>query len=52
MGYKTMDALRSHSDEVLNFQQQIGLKHYQDFMTKIPRYAISLSLSGGLVSDV
>lgn len=35
-GYNTLDALRANTD-VLNFQQQIGLKHYQDFLTKIPR---------------
>ncbi|TMW55055.1 hypothetical protein Poli38472_013817 [Pythium oligandrum] len=41
MGYKTMDQLRKDADKVLNFQQQIGLNYYQDFLTKIPRSEVT-----------
>jgi hypothetical protein len=36
-GYTSMELLRQHASDVLNFQQQIGLKRYDDFLTKIPR---------------
>ncbi|KAG7394225.1 hypothetical protein PHYBOEH_005480 [Phytophthora boehmeriae] len=37
-GYKTLDDLRTPEGTAeLTAQQQIGLKHYQDFLTKIPR---------------
>jgi len=37
MGYKSLDALLQSDGSVLSPQQQIGLKHYDDFLTKIPR---------------
>lgn len=37
MGLKTLDDLRTKGDAVLSEQQKIGLKHYDDFLTKIPR---------------
>ncbi|KAF1322349.1 DNA polymerase lambda-like protein, partial [Globisporangium splendens] len=37
MGFKTLDELRKNGDSVLSDQQQIGLKHYDDFLKKIPR---------------
>lgn len=39
MGYKTVEDLRKpEAVDVLTAQQQIGVKHYEDFLTKIPRY--------------
>ncbi|ETV78946.1 hypothetical protein, variant [Aphanomyces astaci] len=36
-GYRTLDDLRAKQDEVLTHNQRIGLKHYDDFLAKIPR---------------
>ncbi|CAI5742779.1 unnamed protein product [Peronospora destructor] len=38
MGYKTVADLRKpKATEMLTMQQKIGVKHYEDFLTKIPR---------------
>ncbi|CAI5730594.1 unnamed protein product [Peronospora farinosa] len=38
MGYKTVADLRNpEATEMLTAQQKIGVKHYEDFLTKIPR---------------
>ncbi|KAJ0393258.1 hypothetical protein P43SY_008257 [Pythium insidiosum] len=34
---ESMEALRANADSVLTSQQQIGLRYYDDFLTKIPR---------------
>ncbi len=34
-GFKTLDDLREKAD--LNFQQQIGLKFYDEFLERMPR---------------
>lgn len=38
MGFKTLDDLRKNGESVLSEQQKIGLKHYEDFLIKIPRF--------------
>ncbi|RLN92479.1 hypothetical protein BBJ28_00013557 [Nothophytophthora sp. Chile5] len=44
-GYRSLDDLRNpETSAVLTAQQQIGLKHYQDFLTKIPRYDFAMDL--------
>ena len=37
MGYKSLEDLRARGDEILTHQQKVGLKRYDDFLTKIPR---------------
>eukprot|EP01038_Epipyxis_sp_PR26KG_P012389 gene12389-16617_t len=36
-GFRSVDDLRIRGSHLLNFQQLIGLKHYEDFQVKIPR---------------
>lgn len=44
-GYKSVEDLRKpEAAAVLTAQQQIGVKHYEDLLTKIPRYATRLRI--------
>ena len=46
MGYTSIEDLRKpKAAAVLTVQQQIGVKHYEDFLAKIPRYVACLQLS-------
>ncbi|KAF0686274.1 Aste57867_21880 [Aphanomyces stellatus] len=36
-GFRTLEELKAKEDSVLNEKQRIGLKHYDDFLVKIPR---------------
>ena len=39
MGYTSIEDLRKpEAADILKAQQKIGVKHYEDFLTKIPRY--------------
>jgi DNA polymerase lambda len=41
MGYKCVEDLRKpEAADVLTAQQRIGVKHYEDLLTKIPRYTV------------
>lgn len=41
MGYKTVADLRKpKATELLTAQQKVGVKHYEDFLTKIPRFVV------------
>lgn len=40
-GITTLDQLREHKDEKLNNAQRIGLKHFDDFESRIPREEIA-----------
>lgn len=44
-GYKSVADLRQRGSHILNAQQLIGLKHYEEFMVKIPRSEIEEILS-------
>lgn len=44
-GYKSVADLRQRGLQILNAQQVIGLKHYEEFMIKIPRSEIEEILS-------
>ena len=37
MGLRTLDDLRARQAELLTRQQRIGLRHYDDFLARIPR---------------
>lgn len=45
-GYKSLGDLRARGQTFLSEQQQIGLKYYQDFLTKIPRLVWLLLILG------
>lgn len=44
-GFRSVADLRARGDSILNPQQKIGLKHYEEFMVKIPRAEIEEILS-------
>lgn len=53
-GFRSVADLRSRGDHVLNPQQRIGLKHYEEFMVKVPRAEIEeiLSIVQHYVTDI